>query len=52
MTFIIRLKILPQVNKLEFSEIEDLISKEGFQIIKTEILREGVSTYFVIAKKL
>ncbi len=51
MSVIIKLRILPSVNKLKFSEIEDLITKEGFQIIETEILGDGVSTYFVVAKK-
>jgi 2-polyprenyl-3-methyl-5-hydroxy-6-metoxy-1,4-benzoquinol methylase len=46
-----KLRIVPDVTKLKFSEIEDMITEGGFQIIETEVLGEGVSTYFVVAKK-
>ncbi|MHA2309180.1 MAG: class I SAM-dependent methyltransferase [Candidatus Heimdallarchaeaceae archaeon] len=46
-----KLRIVPDVTKLKFSEIEDMITEGEFQIIETEVLGEGVSTYFVVAKK-
>lgn len=52
MSIIIKMRILPEVNKLKFADLEDMITKQGFQIIETEVLGEGISTYFVVAKKL
>ncbi|MCE7748407.1 MAG: class I SAM-dependent methyltransferase [Candidatus Heimdallarchaeota archaeon] len=51
-SIIIKMRILPKVNKLKFADLENMIAQHGFQIIETEVLGEGISTYFVVAKKL
>ena len=52
MSFLSKIKILPHVDAWKFSELEELISSEGFQIVETEILGQSMQTYFVVAKKL
>lgn len=51
-SIIIKMRILPKVNKLKFADLENLITKEGFQVIETEVLGEGISTYYVVARKM
>ncbi len=50
-SFITKLKILPRVNKLGYSEIDNMIVTEDFKIVETEVLGEGIPTYFVVAEK-
>lgn len=51
-SLISKLKILPNVTKLKFSDMENMVADVGFQIIETEVLGKDISTYFVVAKKL
>lgn len=50
--FLSKMKLLPHVVALKFSELEEMISKDDFQIVETEILGQSMQTYFVVAKKL
>lgn len=52
MSFLSKIKILPYVDALKFSDLEDLMTNEGFQIVETEILGQTMQTYFIVAKKL
>lgn len=52
MAFLSKMKLLPHVVALKFFELEELISKDDFQIVETEILGQSMQTYFVVAKKL
>ena len=46
-----KLKIIPYTKFLKFSELEALIAKGNFQIIKTKDLEKTPPSYFVVAKK-
>jgi hypothetical protein len=39
------------IRRLKSSELDDLVVNGGFQIIDTEKLYKGASSYFVVAKK-
>jgi len=43
--------LVPKINAFSTSELENLISKGGFQIIESEISVRQVPEYFIIAKK-
>lgn len=50
--FLSKLGLIPKMlAKFKISELEDLITTENFQIIETEILFEGITSYFIAAKK-
>lgn len=40
------------IRRLKSSEVEDLITNANFQIIETESIFQGATSYFVVAKKL
>lgn len=46
-----KIRLIPQVKKLKFSELEGLIANGGFQIIKAEDLHQTSLDYFIVAKK-
>lgn len=47
-----KLRIIPYLNPLKFSELEDLLTEGNFQIIETEDLQQKQTNYFIVAKKL
>lgn len=47
-----KLRIVPYLNPLKFSELEDLLTEGNFQIIETEDLQQKQTNYFIVAKKL
>ena len=49
--FLSKLKIVPYVNSLKFSDIENLIKEGNFQIIEKEDLDQKQTNYFIVAKK-
>ncbi len=46
-----KMRILPKVSKLKYSDLENLITKVELEILETEILGEGVTTYYIAARK-
>ncbi|MCG3221783.1 MAG: class I SAM-dependent methyltransferase, partial [Candidatus Heimdallarchaeota archaeon] len=46
-----KLRIVPYLNRLKFSELEDLLAERKFQIIETEDLQQKQTNYFIVAKK-
>ena len=47
-----KLRIVPYLNPLKFSELEDLLKEGNFQIIETEDLQKKQMNYFIVAKKI
>jgi len=47
-----KLRIVPYLNPLKFSDLEDLLTEGNFQIIETEDLQQKQTNYFIVAKKL
>jgi len=47
-----KIGIIPNLKRFTFSELDDLITNENFQIIETEKLFQGMSSYFIVAKKI
>lgn len=64
MSFLVRLQILfvrmllkvgiipVPIRRLKSSELDDLVADENFQIVDTEEVYKGASSYFMVAKKI
>ncbi len=50
--FISKTKLVPPVENLKSTDLENMIIDCGFEIIETEILGQSVPNYFVVAKKI
>ncbi len=46
-----KFRLIPYMNSLKFSELEDLLTERKFQIIETEDLQQKQTNYFIVAKK-
>ncbi|NPD90303.1 MAG: class I SAM-dependent methyltransferase [Asgard group archaeon] len=49
--FLSKIKLIPYVDKMKFSDLDSLIVAENFQIIETEDLDNNSLNYFIVAKK-
>ena len=49
--FLSKLRIVPYINNLKFSDLELLINEGNFEIIKAEDLEKKRTNYFIVAKK-
>jgi 2-polyprenyl-3-methyl-5-hydroxy-6-metoxy-1,4-benzoquinol methylase len=49
---LIKIGLFPVIKRFKFSEIENLIANENFQIAETEKTYNEMSAYFIVAKKL
>ena len=50
--FLSKLRIIPYLNALKFSDLDVLLTEGNFQIIETEDLQQKQTNYFIVAKKL
>jgi len=50
--FLSKIKLIPNVRKLKFSDLETLIVNSNFEIIETEDFKKDFQNYFIVAKKL
>lgn len=50
---LLRLGIIPvPIRRLRSTDLEDLVADERFQIIDTELVYKGASSYFMVARKV
>ena len=49
---LLRLRIIPvPIRRLRSADLEDLVADERFQVIDTELVYKGASSYFMVARK-
>ncbi len=50
--FLLKLRIIPvPIRRLRSTDLEDLVADERLQIVDTELVYKGASSYFMVAKK-
>ena len=50
--FLSKLKIVPYINTLQFTDLEVMINEGNFKIIQTEDFEQKRTNYFIVAKKI
>ncbi len=52
LVFLCKIKVVPHIEMLTFSELDEIIVKNRFQIIETKDLEQSSKNYFIVAKKI
>ena len=51
LTFLSKIKLVPKIKPLKFSDIENLLEENNFQIIEKKEFVDTVPNYFIVVKK-